>query len=428
MAFSSSIVLCDEKKIDNCLLDLLRFLSPPSHDSTYLKLEYWLKIWVNLMHQMGLGYTSGSERGNESYIHQTDLSLFLATSGDIKSYDYYWALRFQFPFSYPKHLHYIKNGVAVQPIVLMASYLVELYDSSRDISNCYLTKSEITQFLMKSKNHDAQNIRLNVSTILKNRSKNYDYSSESSVPGFEEAGDHFFSRGRLFLERFEPISFDTERVRILNRSNFDKVKSFLSYAEPPVIFKHNDRDTRNAFFIKAYCDLELAPDILRRRIERGTFEQSKKQHMFRKPIINPENIGGTFRQSIGTQRTFQPALRRDILRLYNSRCCVCGLDVEEFLVTSHIIPVKIDRSIASDRRNCLLLCVLHDFAFEKGYIALDDSRSVIVNPSLLPSLSHPVLKQLIKEKAGMRIRRPNQGKFTPLSEYLERHRRLHDIE
>lgn len=272
--FSQAIRDCDGQNVDRSLRRLLRFQGHSNRSQRSLK-RSWLQIWVNIMHQMGLGYTSSPEDDETaSVIRCTDLGRYIADSRQyprhIQSYYYYWALKFQFPFGFPKHKHYIDHGVAVQPAVLILKYLTTLKET-RDINEAYLTRREITFFLMRSTNHDIGVIRRNCLQILRNRRRSYGYSNEARVAGFEEAGKHFFQRGRLFVDRLDFLRFDKARGRVYfsGISDFRKAKAFLSYATPPVEFEYNGRDVRNEYFLEVYCNLDPQPDELRRHVLRA---------------------------------------------------------------------------------------------------------------------------------------------------------------
>ena len=129
--------------------------------------------------------------------------------------------------------------------------------------------------------------------------------------------------------------------------------------------------------------------------------------------------------STGLSRKFQSQLRRDLLILYEGRCSICGLDIPSFLITSHIVPVGTDPSIAADRRNCILLCTLHDKAYENGLIYFDDNYQVQINPNYIKLIKHPLLKLELLKRRNQKLRLPI--KFTPKVEYLHRHRTIHNI-
>jgi hypothetical protein len=423
--FSQSICASDDRKVDDCLPELLAFLNLRPQSFDHLK-EAWLKIWVNMMHQMGLGYTSGPTQGN-IFLHATGLGTFLASTGDVDSYYYFWALRFQYPFAYPKHNHYITEGVAVQPVVLILTYLSRLYDTTGRIDDAFLTRREIVNFLMKSANHSQQTIDHNIGLVLQNRSRRYDYSMEARTAGFDEAGNELFSRGRRLIERVNLLSFVGDSVKVAQASYLARIKAFLTYAKPPIQFARNHRDSKSAFFLDAFCDLNPMPDVLRRDVRNS--KSLSMRHRARRPklVHNAASLEGGFIPRAGYARDFQGPFRDDLLEEYSYQCAICGIDIEDFLIASHIVPVKVDRSISNDRRNGLMLCRIHDAALENGYIGISDSMQVVVNPSIVQSLRHPTLRAMIVDINGQSVRLPRDAGLSPLTSYLQRHRRLHNI-
>lgn len=422
IAFASAISKCHGKRINDCLPELLDFLHLDSGD---LK-EAWLDLWVTIMHQMGLGYTWDQGR----FINVSDLGQFVTDTRNINAYYYYWALKFQYPFATPKHIHYITNNVAVQPIVLILQYLDELY--SRDPSQGFLTKYEIAKFLMRSKDHSG--IIPNCSSIITNRAGHYDYHlEERSTPGFEEAADHLFSRGKLFIDGFNLIVFDNDQLIIRDSEHIDKIRVFLSFVLKPYIFLENTEDMRNKFFSEVFCDLNPDPTDLYESVTTTTVTTPVRGMPIppgapgTRIITNPTDTTGTFTPRMGTQRNFQKKLRDDLLQMYNSQCCICGINLPELLITSHIVPAQTDPSIAADRRNCLLLCALHDRAFEKGFIGLRDDYTIIVNSDYIRLFTHVLLAQELTSRNGQMINLPEETSLRPLIGYIQRHRRLNNI-
>lgn len=442
--FASAIVSCDGLRVDDCVGTLLGFLNPQSNSPAYLK-DLWLAIAVNMMQQQGLGCTFDDGR----FVQATDLARLVQETGDVDGYWYYWALRFQYPFAYPKHNHYISNGVAVQPAVLLLQHLVDLYALSGSFAEAYLDRNEIVAFLMASRDHST--VASNCNAIRLNRFRHYAYTAEGRVSGFAEAGEHFFDRGRLFLGKCNLLAFQPGRVVLRNQTHLDRVTRFLSRTRPPERFLENTADARNLFFSHAYDDLEPEPALLYEFVNGSrptalgptplsptpalrppSGRRPSRRHARSAPTspVNPLNLEGTFAEGNTLVRRFQAALRGDLLRLYGSRCCVCGLDLEPLLITSHIVPVKVDRLIAADRRNALLLCVLHDKAFEEGLFGIGPSYQVVVHPNVL-SATHQLLVSEVVGRAGSAIRLPpfpiGGPDLRPLPDYLERHRKLHGL-
>lgn len=87
----------------------------------------------------------------------------------------------------------------------------------------------------------------------------------------------------------------------------------------------------------------------------------------------------TERQGIVTLRKGQDFFREALLSAYNYRCCVSGLAVGELLVASHIVPWRDDVKNRLNPRNGLLLSVLHDKAFDRGVITVDENLRVRVS-------------------------------------------------
>lgn len=427
--FADSIVKHHGDVIDDVLPDLLHTTNIEFENLKHL----WLSIWVNLMHQMGLGYTwDGGTR-----LYATELSEFLSETHDVDAFYYYWGLKFQYPFSYPKQRHYVDSKVAVQPVVLLLQYLVEIYRITEDMRQVFLNGGEIAKFLMKS--HDHSQVQSNCELIMRGRAEKRNYiSGERDQRGFKEAYEHFFSRGRLFIQNIKLLDFSDHIVRISEYYTIDQVKTFLSNSKNPIKFTENTQDMRNFFFKEAYNELDPLPTELRQSIDSSSrkvipSKPPKKGHSpattppkRKKQVVrNPKDLSGRFTKQLTLSRIFQSDLRDDLLSLYSGRCCICNIDVKDFLITSHIIPVSVDPSIAADRRNAVLLCLLHDKALEKGFIGISDDFRVVVDEDKVKSLDHPVLNKEIFERKAQKINLPDT--LEPDKEYLRRHRNIHGL-
>ena len=81
---------------------------------------------------------------------------------------------------------------------------------------------------------------------------------------------------------------------------------------------------------------------------------------------------GIERQSIVRVRVNQSFFRSRIISAYAFRCCVTGLAVRELLVASHIVPWAQDIANRLNPRNGLCLNALHDRAFDRGLMWIDE--------------------------------------------------------
>lgn len=135
------------------------------------------------------------------------------------------------------------------------------------------------------------------------------------------------------------------------------------------------------------------------------------------PIISRPD-GPTERPATILSRLCQSFFRKAILSSYESTCCVCGIDLPQMLVASHIVPWAANKESRSDPENGLCLCALHDKAFDRGLISIKTSLEIIVAPSVKSSKSE-FAKYSILNFQDKRIMLPRR--FPPKSEYLQWH-------
>jgi len=118
-------------------------------------------------------------------------------------------------------------------------------------------------------------------------------------------------------------------------------------------------------------------------------------------------------------RIGQNFFRNAVLSSYNGRCCITGLSLPTLLVASHIIPWRHDITNRVNPRNGLLLSVLHDKAFDSGFITIRDDMTVQVSRK-----QNATNDQFFSESIGYYDGKPISlpEKFTPGSEFLSHHR------
>jgi putative restriction endonuclease len=85
---------------------------------------------------------------------------------------------------------------------------------------------------------------------------------------------------------------------------------------------------------------------------------------------------GIEREAIVRLRVNQSFFRKRILSAYNFRCCVTGLAVQPLLVASHIIPWAEDGKNRMNPRNGLCLNALHDRAFDRRLMWVEDGLKI----------------------------------------------------
>jgi len=130
---------------------------------------------------------------------------------------------------------------------------------------------------------------------------------------------------------------------------------------------------------------------------------------------------GIERDAVVKIRVNQSFFRRRILSAYDFRCCVTGLASRPLLTASHIVPWSEDEKNRLNPKNGLCLNALHDRAFDRHLMWIDD-QFLIRFPPLLHKKSedgHKAAAEWLTQFEGRPLLLPK--KFSPDPEFLERH-------
>lgn len=119
-------------------------------------------------------------------------------------------------------------------------------------------------------------------------------------------------------------------------------------------------------------------------------------------------------------RLCQSFFRRAILSSYQSRCCVCEIDLPELLIASHIVSWSANQQTRTDPENGLCLCAMHDRAFDKGLISVGLKLQLIVSP-IVETSRGKFIKLALSSFENKSIRPPTR--FPPKPEFLAWHRK-----
>src|SRR5205814_509586 len=119
---------------------------------------------------------------------------------------------------------------------------------------------------------------------------------------------------------------------------------------------------------------------------------------------------GLERERMVRVRVNQHFFRAAVLAAYDYKCCVTGIAVPELLVASHIVPWAADAKERMNPRNGLCLNALHDRAFDRKLMLLDQELKVRFPAQLKSRASRDGLEWLLGFE-GQRIRLPR--KFKP---------------
>lgn len=135
--------------------------------------------------------------------------------------------------------------------------------------------------------------------------------------------------------------------------------------------------------------------------------------------IPMDDFTGDTRPAVVEQRVKQGFFRRAVLSSYRGRCCMSGVDVATLLVASHIVPWSRDKANRLNPRNGLCLSVLHDRAFDQGFITLTNDLCVLVSRPLRES-ANEFTRGVFGALHGRKIEPPER--FGPDRAFLGWHR------
>lgn len=129
---------------------------------------------------------------------------------------------------------------------------------------------------------------------------------------------------------------------------------------------------------------------------------------------------GEERMAYGRVRVNQRFFRKAVLSAYGGKCCITGIDLKEVLIASHIKPWK--RSDSKEKlnpSNGLCLNALHDKAFDRGLIAVNDDYSIAVS-NVVSQSPNDAVRSLLLGHESQNITLPSR--FLPHPEFLQWHR------
>jgi len=155
------------------------------------------------------------------------------------------------------------------------------------------------------------------------------------------------------------------------------------------------------------------------RVGRGRYKINIKTDT--KNVINQEyskeleNIEQTERETVINQRIGQQIIRKHLLVEYENKCAMCNIDHPDLLRVSHIIPWSENKETRLDVQNTLLLCGLHDLAFEKGFITIKDDYTITINTEVKG------VKTILRSITSKVLLLPKSKSYYPKHEYLKVH-------
>ncbi len=121
------------------------------------------------------------------------------------------------------------------------------------------------------------------------------------------------------------------------------------------------------------------------------------------------------------QRRGQSFFRQAVLAAYGMKCCVTGTPIPQMLVASHILPWSGFPEERLNPRNGICLSAIHDAAFDRGLMTLDENYRIILSDTIRKSANTVQLLQIaFLSYEGKVIAMPDR--FLPDQNFLQVHR------
>lgn len=136
--------------------------------------------------------------------------------------------------------------------------------------------------------------------------------------------------------------------------------------------------------------------------------------------INNINDSGTEKEIRAKHRVGQEIFRAILLKIYNSKCCLTGIDVPEVLRASHIIPWAESKKDRLNPENGLCLSATYDAAFDRHLISFDEDYRMILSPVLKEHYTSEAFKNYFVKFEGKAIDLPSS--YHPSQKSLAKHR------
>ena len=166
-------------------------------------------------------------------------------------------------------------------------------------------------------------------------------------------------------------------------------------------------------FIRQECDSEIT-EFVNASAQDGL---QISENLLKKFQINHSS---TEKERIVKHRIGQDLFRTVLLNIYDSKCCLTGLDVPDVLRASHIIPWAENEKNRLNPENGLCLSATYDAAFDKHLITFDENYRLVLSPVIKEEYTSDAFKNYFLKLEGKAITLPS--KYKPSQQFLESHR------
>lgn len=130
-----------------------------------------------------------------------------------------------------------------------------------------------------------------------------------------------------------------------------------------------------------------------------------------------KDLKGETRTRLVKTRVNQSVFRQMILKTYDSRCAISGIDLPELLVAGHIVPWADNENERLNPENGICLSNLYDRAYEKGLLCIDLDYKVLISKQLKEHTTKSYYQDVFGKYDGKYITLPRQ--YQPHKDFLQ---------
>ena len=114
-----------------------------------------------------------------------------------------------------------------------------------------------------------------------------------------------------------------------------------------------------------------------------SFSQESKNYTEKRNIIHTKTHlkpNKTESKGLVTSRVGQGFYRQELIKKFDNKCAVTGINIEEILIASHIVPWRHSNDEERlDVENGILLSPLYDSLFDRNLISFEDNGEIIIS-------------------------------------------------
>lgn len=134
----------------------------------------------------------------------------------------------------------------------------------------------------------------------------------------------------------------------------------------------------------------------------------------------PKELKGETKIREVKTRVNQDVFRQMVLCNFNFKCALTGIDFQELLVASHIIPWSKNEAERLNPENGICLSALYDKAFDAGLISFNDNKCIIFSERLQSSVGKDYYVEYFEPIKGKELMATLKYNVNP--QFLEWHR------